>query len=56
MDVDSMEDNATTLNNNIKGNAEQLELMFAAEEFPDIEITQTSQIVMKSGSRRVFKV
>jgi hypothetical protein len=40
MDVDSMEDNATTVNNNIKGNAEQLELMFAAEEFPDIEITK----------------
>jgi hypothetical protein len=40
MDVDSMEDNATTVNNNIKGNAEQLELMFAAEEFPDIEKTK----------------
>jgi hypothetical protein len=38
MDVDSMEDDATTLNKNIKGNAEQLELMFAAEEFPDIKI------------------
>jgi|JI7StandDraft_1071085.scaffolds.fasta_scaffold2511475_1 hypothetical protein len=37
MDIDSMEDDATTVNTNIKGNAEQLELMFAAEEFLDIE-------------------
>jgi hypothetical protein len=52
-----MEDNATTLNNNIKGNAEQLELMFAAEEFLDINITKPtlktkdarmSQIAMKA--------
>jgi hypothetical protein len=40
MDVDSMEDDATTLNNSIKGNAEQLELMFAAEEFSDIKISK----------------
>jgi hypothetical protein len=40
MSVDSMEDDVTTVNNNIKGNAEQLEMMFAAEEFPDIELTK----------------
>ncbi len=45
-----MEDDATTLNNNIKENAKQLELMFAAEEFPDIEIYKPT-LKMKDANK-----
>jgi hypothetical protein len=43
MDIDSMDNDAMTVNINIKGNVKQLELMFAAEEFPDIETTKPTK-------------
>jgi hypothetical protein len=64
-DVDMVDDDATTVNSNIKGNADLLNQMFADENFPALEttsnqrlrhlvrlMTQVTQIVQRNGRRR----
>lgn len=64
-DVDMVDDDATIVNSNIKGNADLLNQMFADENFPALEttsnqrlrhlvhlMTQVTQIVQRNGRRR----